>query len=240
MVGFCFLGVVVMGIDGDIGAAIGYFIIAVTLLCVFLYLERCKKAENISPPVPRPAPKAPKDTSNTKKNVSDVVQSSVENAPAVEEVADTNETETVNFRVAGISYKEDALMEIAWENPEYELSKREIFDEGLDGERIWRYEFRPKNVQLVEEPENPHDPNAIKVIVDGQHIGYIKAGSTTRVRNLLRSGKIEKITADIVGGPYKYAYTEEEINDNYETVEKRYIEKDDIPYSCKLQVKIRK
>lgn len=265
LIGFCFFGAVVMVIDRDIGAAVGYFIIAVTLLSVFLYLEHTKKSEN-APSVPQPALKPEPDTAKTPQKALAAAQAKPTNfrkaAKKPEKTLSTQkithnpgtdatteipqealpaaQMETVNFRVAGISYCEDALMELAWENPEYELSKREIFDEGLDEQRIYQYEFSPKNVQLVEEPENPHDPNAIKVIVDSQHIGYIKAGSTTRVRNLLRSGKIEKITADIGGGPYKYAYTEEDVDDNYDTIEKRYVDKENIPYSCIIHIKIRK
>ena len=40
------------------------------------------------------------------------------------------------------------------------------------------------------------------------HVGYIKKGSCTHVKNLLKSGKIAKIDAEIHGGKYKLLYSE--------------------------------
>lgn len=43
---------------------------------------------------------------------------------------------------------------------------------------------------MIEEPDNPEDPNAIKVVMDGEPIGYIKAGSCARVKKLIREERI--------------------------------------------------
>lgn len=50
---------------------------------------------------------------------------------------------------------------------------------------------------LIPEPENEHDPNAIKVVVNGRHIGYVPADLCIEVRKLL---SIEKIAYITVGG----------------------------------------
>ena len=59
------------------------------------------------------------------------------------------------------------------------------------------------------------DPKAIKVVIDGMHVGYIKSGSCAHVKNLLKSGRIQRITADIMGGPYKLLYFDDS-EDKYE------------------------
>ena len=44
---------------------------------------------------------------------------------------------------------------------------------------------REHSLELIPEPENEHDPNAIKVIVDGQHIGYVPADKCAKVKKIL-------------------------------------------------------
>lgn len=95
------------------------------------------------------------------------------------------------------------------------MSKRDIIDAGMENERIYKYEFFPVRVELIPEPDNPYDPNAIKVVIDNVQVGYIKKGSTARVKNLLKAGG--KVTAEIKGGPYKVLlYRYEDGEDMYD------------------------
>lgn len=126
------------------------------------------------------------------------------------ETVKPNDFITENFFVAGVSFYHDDILELATENPIFDYSKRQLIDEGYEDERIYEYKFYPTNVELVEEPDNPHDANAIKVIIDGVHVGYIKSGSCSRVKNLLRSGKVVSIDADIYGGKYKVLYQDDD------------------------------
>ncbi len=114
---------------------------------------------------------------------------------------------TERFHVTGVSHYISSIDDLAIDNPDYDLTKTEMIDEALEEERIYEYEFSPNNVQLIEEPDNQYDPNAIKVIIDGFLVGYIKKGSCAHVRKLLRSGKIRDISASITGGKYKYLYS---------------------------------
>lgn len=114
-----------------------------------------------------------------------------------------------NFRVAGISNYTKSVEALAEENPDYNLSKAELKEDGPSDERIFQYYFTPKKVELVPEPENEYDSNAVMVIVDGEKIGYIKKGSCSHVKNLLASDKILRIEAEIGGGNYKYFDSEE-------------------------------
>lgn len=122
---------------------------------------------------------------------------------------------TENHRVAGVAYYQKAILSLAVETDEYTYTKKELEESGFEDEKIWKYEFFPSKVELVEEPDNPHDPKAIKVVIDGEHVGYIKSGSCFHVKNLLKSGRIHDITADIMGGPYKLLHYDD-YEDKYE------------------------
>ena len=122
-------------------------------------------------------------------------------------------------KVTGLQYYKDNLLDLAVENSDYDMSKKEIIDCGMEDEKIWKYEFYPRKAELVPEPDNPHDPNAIKVVVDGRHVGYIKAGSCTHLLKLIKEGRIKGIDCEIGGGPYKTVF-EEIDDDTYENVYK--------------------
>ena len=115
---------------------------------------------------------------------------------------------TENHHVAGTSYRQKEIESLGEENLIYEYSKRELIDEGYEDEKVYYYDFNPYTVELIEEPDNKFDPNAIKVVIDGVHVGYIKKGSCAHVKNLLKSGRIVKIDAEIHGGQYKLLYSE--------------------------------
>lgn len=115
---------------------------------------------------------------------------------------------TENHHVAGTSFRQKEIASLAYENFEYDMSKNELIDEFDENEKIYKYDFNPNKTELIEEPDNPHDPNAIKVVIDDVLVGYIKKNSCSRVRNLLHSNSILKIDAEISGGPYKIIYSD--------------------------------
>ena len=45
-------------------------------------------------------------------------------------------------------------------------------------------------IALEEEPDNQYDPNAIKVILDGKHIGYVPAKKCKKVKKILQKHTI--------------------------------------------------
>ena len=151
--------------------------------------------------------------------------------------APTKVTPTKNdyerHKVTGTSHYLDNVMSLASINDTYNYTKKEMIDEEIIDENIYQYDFYPNKVELVPEPDNPYDKNAIKVVIDGAHVGYIKAGSCGRVRNLLNSNTIEKIEPRIVGGKYKsLEYDEDE--DSYTLV------KDEKPIFIDLKFYIKK
>lgn len=144
-----------------------------------------------------------------------------------EQMKPARKTET--HKVAGTSFRQDALLSLGTKNPDFTKTKKELQAEGLTDEWIGEYEFAPQKVELQPEPDNPHDPKAIKVVVDGTHIGYIKAGSCAHVHKLLETDRILRITCSIGGGKSKMLYWE----DNFEQYD---LLEDEIPFFARLTI----
>lgn len=114
--------------------------------------------------------------------------------------------------VAGVKYYEANILKMAVENPDYFLSDKEIIKKRLGCERIYQYKFSANKAELLPDTSNPHDPNAVKVMVDNLHVGYIKAGSCKQILKLLANDNIERIDAEIYGGAYKQLICDEKGN----------------------------
>lgn len=117
-------------------------------------------------------------------------------------------TSVERHKVAGISYRTQALMTLGIKNSDYDLTKKQLVEEWLIGERVYRTDFYASRCELIPEPENPEDPKAIKVVVDGAHIGYIKKGSCAHIHKLLREDRIASVSCEIGGGAYKIVLTD--------------------------------
>ena len=90
------------------------------------------------------------------------------------------------FQVAGVShYSDDIMNNIAYENDDYSLSAKELSETYDVGDRVFEYSFDDCNASLVPEPTNEHDPNALRVEVNGILIGYFNGGGCTLVKNFL-------------------------------------------------------
>lgn len=153
---------------------------------------------------------------------------------AVVPFAESSQAEKVKtYKVAGVTQYVDNIMNLATLNPYYGMSKRELVDEGMTGEKVWQYDFYPEKVQLEPEPDNAFDPNAIKVIVDGEHVGYIKSGSCAHLLKVIKENRIVSIRGTIGGGAYKYVSEE---YDDEKDKEVYTLEKDSINYFVHLEI----
>lgn len=102
------------------------------------------------------------------------------------------------FFVAGSNYNQDVLSELlTMENEEYKLPKSKFLEEVF--ERCYQYDIEYVPVQLVDEPQNEYDPNALAVFVYGDRIGYVSKQDQASVRTL----DIDHAEAEIYGGKYK-------------------------------------
>ena len=148
-----------------------------------------------------------------------------------EEAAPQEPVKKEHHRVAGTSYRTDNILTLAIKNPDYSYSKKEMLEMDMINEPIYEYLFPTKKVELIEEPDNKYDPNAIKVVVNDVHIGYIKKGSCSHVKKLIREDRIENIYAFIGGGKCKYL-TEKE--DDYSFEESYVMARETKSYFCEL------
>lgn len=132
---------------------------------------------------------------------SDYTRAGVQDKPAADQ-------ET--HKVAGVSFRQDALRALGKKNPDFKKTKQQLQAEGLTDTWIYEYTFAPEKVELIPEPELPDHPNAIKVVVDGQHIGYIKSGSSAHVHKLIDADRIQQLACFIGGGKSKTVTLDED------------------------------
>lgn len=67
-----------------------------------------------------------------------------------------------SVKVAGESYRQEALVRIT----------------GRDGSEAIKLDG--VELELVCEPDNPHDPRAVKVLAQGLHVGYLSRGNARK------------------------------------------------------------
>lgn len=147
---------------------------------------------------PRPQPSAP-EPAPAKKDAA-----SKQHEPAPMPVHAASKTET--HHVAGTSFRESEIQDLMEENFDYNMTAAELIDAGMEDERVYKYEETYCTASLEPDPDNEYDPNAIKVLANGVHIGYIKKGSTAHIKKLMDDGAIVSMIVTIIGGPYKTAY----------------------------------
>ena len=134
--------------------------------------------------------------------------------------------ESFVFRVAGVTNYKKAVKatcnDIAEEYgiPEVtkyyrNLSSSEIREE-LEGlsNKIFKYEdISTSDVELITEPDNQYDPNAIKILIANNFVGYVPAKIAKKINKYLVDDKyFNTASAEIVGGPYKeFDYIEDKV-----------------------------
>lgn len=111
-------------------------------------------------------------------------------------------TERRTYDIAGINYHADELPALGSLSDDYRMSAEKIVEEGREDEELYKYDF-PTSAQLVPDPENEHDKNAIKVIIAGTFVGFVPAVSAVEVGEIISTKKVKSVTAFIEGGPFK-------------------------------------
>lgn len=154
-------------------------------------------------------------------------------APPKKDPPKPSASSELTFPVAGVSFREKAILALAEESEDYKWTKKEIIDECFTDHKIWRYHWRARPVELIPEPDNPYDPNAVKVVVDGAHIGYIKRESCKQILQLLAEDHIRHISCTIGGGPYKAVW--EEYDDDADKTTYT-LERDEFPIWAKVKI----
>lgn len=129
------------------------------------------------------------------------------------------------FHAVGVCYYEDNIRKLACGNPDWKLTSSQIVKSGKSGKRIFRYYYVNKPVNLQIEPDNPHDENAISVIIAGELVGYISRDENVHVKDILEHREIKSLSGFIGGGEYKT------ITDSGKEI------KDEIGFSVNVRIK---
>lgn len=121
--------------------------------------------------------------------------------PAQPEKSKTLQKE--HFYVAGVYHHKTALKALAKANPDWRKSGKTLVAEGKAGEEIYHYLYADRPVKLVFEPNNAYDPHAIKVLVAGEHIGYVPEDENLHIGDILRRHDVKYLYARFHGGEVK-------------------------------------
>lgn len=123
------------------------------------------------------------------------------------------DNDNCSFRVAGVSYRQQAIEDYCIkedldEEDKYDGYSDEDILEEMDYDEYY-YEYgsvfiASNDIKLKEEPDNPYDPNAIMVLLDNKHIGYVPRIITNKVLPILKNEYGYNMYARIVGGNCKY------------------------------------
>lgn len=128
------------------------------------------------------------------------------NGKFVKEPANKTPTLVPNFgfEVAGIEYRMNEIIRLATPMKKWEMTDEQLLNK-YPGKKIYRYYFINEPVQLIPEPTNPHDSNAIKVVIANIHVGYVPATECSLVKRYIEAGTYT-YSAKINGGEYKMVY----------------------------------
>ena len=111
---------------------------------------------------------------------------------------------TIVFEVAGIyNYKEN-ISKLATPMKKWSMTDEQLIQK-YPGKKIYKNYYANEPLQLVYEPTNPYDPNAIKVFINNLHVGYVPKEQCTRIKQILETGAVT-ITATVSGGDSKIIY----------------------------------
>lgn len=118
------------------------------------------------------------------------------------EIKKTPKDKTLKIAVVGEYYKKSQIASLMSGNRLYNIPDADFITKVDECKRIYKYKYRRTEAQLVPEPNNPHDSNAIKVLVDDIHVGYIPANQCIEIKKILK--QIKTVKAHMYGGNYKY------------------------------------
>lgn len=113
------------------------------------------------------------------------------------------QTKTTFCLVADVQQYLDNLDKISYYNSEFDMTKHELIDSDCIIEKVWERKYFVEEVELISEPDNPNDPNAIRVEIEGQHVGYVPSYQSAQIIDIVTENRIASVRCDITGGKYK-------------------------------------
>lgn len=118
----------------------------------------------------------------------------------------------VVLKVKGISYHQKAFSDLcqklikeSGDVPYLGYTSKEIKEELIFSNRFYKYSpFELSDVDFIPEVDNQFDPNAVKIVVRGYHLGYVTKSKNRKVLRMTTDSNNEVVKiAKIYGGDYK-------------------------------------
>lgn len=118
----------------------------------------------------------------------------------------------VVLKVKGISYHQETFTDLCQklikesdDAPYLGYTSKEIKEELIFEDRFYKYSpFEITDVEFIPEFDNEFDPNAVKIVVRGYHLGYVTKSKSRKVLRLTTDSNNEVVKiAKIYGGDYK-------------------------------------
>lgn len=92
------------------------------------------------------------------------------------------------------------IMELVDFNEDYNLKEKDLIEDCREDEKIYKYELNTKAIITPISCEGGVEQ--LQVFVYNTHVGDIKKGSISRVKNILKKD-VQRIDAEVSGGEYK-------------------------------------
>ena len=93
-----------------------------------------------------------------------------------------------SFEAVGVYHYLDALRSVGEKSRSFDYPDDRFLTAYPDGKKIYEYYFQNVMGFLAPEPSNPHDKNAIQVMLGGVRVGYVPADLCLDVAALLEQG----------------------------------------------------
>ena len=108
-----------------------------------------------------------------------------------------------DFKVVGAHYHPNEIKRLQDANPDWRKSGKAIVEEGKAGKRIYHYNYINKPVKIEVDDGSTYRKGALKVLIAGEHVGYISDQDLKHVSEVLKTKSVKYVTARIYGGEYK-------------------------------------
>ena len=118
------------------------------------------------------------------------------------------------FAVVGMTYHQESIQRLQVANPQWRTAKDKLIAAGMAEKRIYHYSFINKPVVLERDASGEFGADAVKVLIAGEHVGYVSQESDHHVAEILQYGSVKYITARITGGEFKIIHEDGAVWEN--------------------------
>lgn len=132
----------------------------------------------------------------------------------IEEICEEAEghcdTEIRSYEVAGVGFYLNNLLSMMEPNYLYSYKKQDLVDTCNYDIPIYKTVCNATKLELLQEDDNPHDPNAVLVLLNQKIVGYIPRKDCKHVRHLMDNDLVVSFNCTVYGGKYK------QVNEDYD------------------------